>query len=242
MKHVLFFMVLGMLLVSASCSPDQGQATEEKMDVKQEEVSPKVEEEKRDDDEAPKKYRIQLGEETFTIDLKKHPILNNFLSASSEPGAKLETMTFIPITMNEHADKALIEFACHEARCSYLLIDFTEEVSILMADLAKLEQVQVSHDSLIAMKFSRNDQQGVTTNHVEIADLQTLSEKNFSIDSDTYPGISYEAYLFPIENMKWTESGELTIHIPKVENYASYNLENWKSKGSPTTELIITIN
>ncbi|WP_028782531.1 hypothetical protein [Thalassobacillus devorans] len=242
MKHVLFCMVLGMVLIVASCSPDQGQATGEDKEAVKEKVSPAVEAQKGEDDEAPKKFRVQLGAETYTIDLKEHPILHNFLSASSDPEEKLATMTFIPITMNEHADKALIEFACHETRCSYLLMDFSDEGSILLADLAKLEQVQVSHDSLIAIKFSRKNQQGVTTHHVEIADLEAISEKTFSIDSYTYSGISYEAYQFPIEKMKWTESGELTIHIPQVEDYASYNLENWRAKGSPTTELILTIN
>ncbi|WP_085507795.1 hypothetical protein [Thalassobacillus devorans] len=241
MKPVFMFLLVGIVLVIGGCSSESSKATED-MEVVKENVTTKAKDDKQKEEKLPHKYQIQLGENTFTIDLKKHSILNNYVSTSKDPQAKLETMKFIPVTMNEHANKALIEFACYENRCSYILIDFSKETSMLLADLAKLEQVQVSHDSQMAIKFGRTNQEGVTTHHVEVVDLSNLEEKTLTINEENLPEVTYQGYQYPIENMGWTSAGELTIDIPRVEDYASYNLENWKSKGAPTTTITLTIN
>ncbi|GGC79399.1 hypothetical protein GCM10007216_07340 [Thalassobacillus devorans] len=241
MKHMLIFLLVSIILVIGGCSSESSKATED-MEVVKENVTTKAKGDEQEKTKPPHKYQVQLGENTFTIDLKKHSILNNFVSTSKDPQAKLETMKFIPVTMNEHADKALIEFACYENRCSYILIDFSKETSILLADLAKLEQVQVSHDNQMAIKFGRTNQDGVTTHHVEVVDLSNLEEKTLTIDDENFPEATYQAYQFPIENMGWTSTSELTIDIPRVEDYASYNLENWKAKGAPATTITLTIN
>ncbi|WLR47169.1 hypothetical protein LC065_16845 [Halobacillus litoralis] len=129
---------------------------------------PLVEEERAED--KGDKMQLTLDGASYPFTTKDYPILSQYVHNFDRPEEQLGNLPFSKI--NE--DQYLVEFACHEQRCSHLMIDFEQKHSFLISDLSKLVSNHVSPDQqYVAFLFERTYEEEVT-HQLVVMDLGTL--------------------------------------------------------------------
>lgn len=116
------------------------------------------------------KMQLTLDGASYPFTAKDYPILSQFVHNFDQPEPQLRKLPFSKIK----EDQYLVEFACHEQRCSHLMIDFEQKHSFLMSDLSKLVSSHVSPDQqYVAFLFERTYEKEAM-HQLVVMDLRTL--------------------------------------------------------------------
>ncbi|SFJ89874.1 hypothetical protein SAMN04487936_105118 [Halobacillus dabanensis] len=130
--------------------------------------------------EKEKKLQLTIEEESYPFLYKDFPILSQYVHNYDRPEEKLRQLPFTRIK----DDRYLVEFACHENRCSHLMIDFKEKHSFLMSDLSTLIESQISPDQqFIAFLFERT-QEDTKKHQLIVMDLDRLTPVELEAGAD----------------------------------------------------------
>jgi hypothetical protein len=156
--------------------------------------------------EEEKKLQLTIGEKTYPFLYKDFPILSQYVHNFERPEEKLRQLPFTEIKN----DRYLVEFACHEKRCSHLMIDFKEKHSFLMSDLSTLLSTEVSPDQqFIAFLFERT--QGDAKKHqLIVMDLVHLAPVELEA-ADDFRLPKPNQYQYTIQSVTFMDEEKLKI-------------------------------
>ncbi|MBX0356707.1 hypothetical protein [Halobacillus sp. Nhm2S1] len=116
------------------------------------------------------KMQLTLDGVSYPFTAKDYPILSQYIHNFDQPEEYLRKLPFSKI----REDQYLVEFACHEKRCSHLLIDFQQNHSFLMSDLSQLVSSHISPDQqYVAFLFERTHEE-MAVHQLVVMDLDTL--------------------------------------------------------------------
>lgn len=171
-------LLVSFIIFVAGCNSNaEAEGPTEVIPVEKEEIEIKAEDQTSEDE---KKIQLTIAEDTYPFFYQDFPILSQYVHNFDRPEEKLRQLPFTKIK----DDRYLVEFACHENRCSHLMIDFKEKHSFLMSDLSTLIKSEVSPDQqFIAFLFERT--QGDTKKHqLIVMDLNHLAPVELAAGED----------------------------------------------------------
>lgn len=124
--------------------------------------------------------QLTLDGSSYPFTAKDYPILSQYVHNFDQPDQKLQELPFSKIAENQY----LVEFACHEQRCSHLMIDFEQKHSFLMSDLSKLVSSHVSPDErYVAYLFERTYEEQAK-HQLVVMDRETLEPIDLEAGED----------------------------------------------------------
>ncbi|MYL48960.1 hypothetical protein GLV98_05660 [Halobacillus litoralis] len=116
------------------------------------------------------KMQLTLDGASYPFTTKDYPILSQYVHNFDQPEEQLRKLPFSKIKENQY----LVEFACHEQRCSHLMVDFEQKHSFLMSDLSRMVSSQVSPDQqYVAFLFEREYEEEAK-HQLAVMNLDTL--------------------------------------------------------------------
>lgn len=156
--------------------------------------------------EEEKKLQLTIEEESYPFLYKDFPILSQYVHNFDRPEEQLRQLPFTKIK----DDRYLVEFACHENRCSHLMIDFKEKDSFLMSDLSTLISSEVSpNHQFIAFLFERT--QGEAERHqLIVMDLDSLAPVELEAGEDHLLAKPNQ-YQYAIQSVTFMDEEKLKI-------------------------------
>lgn len=216
--------------------------TEEPMIIKKDEpinttIDETVEEANEQEDE--QKIIISLADENVQLNLNKIPILAEYLSLAKNKTIAIQQLNLIPLQTSEQTIY-LLEFACQNNHCSYLLIDENEKhSSILLADLAKYDDAFFSPDeSLLAIKFRRNQDNSLSMGHVTIISLDQWKTVPLMNESEHSHVLHYRS---PILSLTWIDDTTISVQTPRIPEFNDEGIQILDSDEGLTTDIIFQI-
>ncbi|QDP40014.1 hypothetical protein [Radiobacillus deserti] len=241
MKHSIVC-VLFLLILSACSNSDQEVAITKKS-VKTDETvqeDPVLEDTSMDSEEEKMVLEFTLPNEQIIINLEHVPILSQFLRGVNDQKAVIRDMELIKLEVSKQP-YYLLEFACYQERCSYLLLDQSGNgQSFLLTDLARYKQMAPSPDNtkmlfLFERKKTKN-QTTLFTHQVQIFDIEEW--KPVKVETEEY---SLD-YSLPILNASWENDEQIELSIADVSSLESPTLEYWYTSEKRTRKIKLTLS
>ncbi|CDQ19986.1 hypothetical protein [Halobacillus karajensis] len=154
--------------------------TEEPVDMTPVEESEITLEEQESSKDKEKKMQLTLENTTYSFVYKDYPILSQYVHNFDQPEEQLRRLPFSKIKKDQYR----VEFACHEERCSHLMIDFNKKDSYLMSDLSRLVSTHVSPDQHFVAFIYQRDHDGEHRHQLIVMDLDTLEPVELEPNGD----------------------------------------------------------
>lgn len=204
---ILFFLV--------SCSNSEPAIV--KVNTPPEEVTdePELIEELVNDEEVDEFIEFKLNDEILRVNLKQIPILSAYLHAAEDRQSIIEQMGIQQMVNKEENSIYLLEFACLEDQCSYLLLDeSSENTGLLVADLANFEQATVSPEqSKLLLKFTRESNYEYPLSNAVVVDLENWEV--LPLENETITNNLFD-FQWPILSVNWIDDETISISIPET--------------------------
>ncbi|MBA2174401.1 hypothetical protein H0266_05715 [Halobacillus locisalis] len=135
----------------------------------------------RQPSESALEHEVIINEKVYSFRLDDYPILSKYVHNFHDPLKKFQSLTFKPI----HEDLYVVTFACHQNKCSTLLLDLKKGASFLLSDLSALVDQQLSIDEAFAsFLFERKRENGTNIHQLLVIDLQTMQPVSLELDND----------------------------------------------------------
>lgn len=239
--------VLALLCISmlVACSNQEEPAITKKEEPQNEQQdSPTIVEEEGKEDEMDELYiEFSLMEEKVSINASQVGILNSYLTASKNQTEALENMTLKQVADLEDRSIYLLQFACIEGACSYLLLNQgAESTAFLAEDLARFKLAKLSPDKnhllLIFSRESSQDGTQLVQDRLVVMDLAGWT--SISVNSQENAAASFD-YSWPILNAEWISDTSIGLTVPDIAAPETENLIQWTQSGRDTKELTVNI-
>ncbi|WP_407268186.1 hypothetical protein [Radiobacillus sp. PE A8.2] len=241
MRKASFGLILLLLLIS--CSQQQVEQSNEENAQSEKQPSLTIEDTDEVIENEELYIEISQNNEKVKLNLTNIPILNNYLKASPDTQKAINSISVSPIEATELISLYLLEFSCSNSRCSYILLDQSDESrSYLLADLAELDTISASpsQDKLMFV-FKRMKQTKVETaifNKLVIMDIVNWKTLPFT---STLPN-SLTKYTSPILTTYWKDDQSILVTVPDVIEPNVDSIVSWElssDMNTITTELSI---
>lgn len=234
MKKIMISIIC--LLFTVACQHDEPVIIkkDEQMDAYEEEMNEDNSEESNE-----QFFEISLPGENVQLNVEMIPILEEYLNLVNDKAKAIQQMNLIPLHATERTIY-LLEFACQNNLCSYLIIDEDEtHSSLLIADLAKYDYGLFSPDeSLLAIKFDRDDSFSLPLGHLVVMDLEQWNTIPLTNGSDETNSLHFQT---PILSVTWIDDTTISMQIPTIAELTEENISTWESSEGLTTDIIFQI-
>src|SRR5690625_4561057 len=182
---------------------------------------------------------FSLPYEQVVINLKKVPILNEYLHSIKNKQKHIENMNLIPINLRENT-VYLLEFACQNQLCSYLIFDQSKDKqAYLVADMAKhISTSFAPNKDTMILKFNRKTPLPLPLTNLVAIDLQQWKILTLKTERD---GKKFLNFHWPITSLTWIDEQTLAGHIPIMTELTEENINEWRKSGSQTKDMIFYI-
>ncbi|MDC3412737.1 hypothetical protein NC797_04590 [Aquibacillus sp. 3ASR75-11] len=241
MKKYLFFILFFILL--SACSKEEKPVIEKEVSPAKGQDEQPVLVEKQDEEKQKKEMSITfpLEDEQIIINLEMVPILEEYLAAVPNRKEEIKRMKLERMDIVDKSTIYLLEFACQNDKCSYILFDQSNDDSAyLVADLAKLNKILVSPDeSKLALQFRRqiNKENDVYTDKLIGVNLEDWGVVSFVSDTDEID-LNYK---WPIIFSTWKDNNTLLVEIPDLIEPSIESLKQWKNMDKKTKSINLKV-
>ena len=177
------------------------------------------------DDETEKFIEFPLPDEQIRINLKKVPILDSYLHASSDMQKAIERMKIERIPLDS-ARIYLLEFSCENELCSYLLFnrDVTD-ATYLLADLAKSVAMLPSPDQTkMLFLFDRKGSLPRPLSTIIVIDLENW--EHLSLKNET-SGEMVLNFTWPLSSVNWIDNETISAEKPAIPEPTDEGIQEW---------------
>lgn len=197
-------------------------------------------EEEYTDEEQIQFLEFTLSDQIISLNINKIPILYNFLENHNDKDQAIQEMQLIQILKDKFDSIFLLNFACQESACSYVLINTKTESSQLLADQAQIVKIKPSHEeSYLLIQFERQLlNKNWLTNKLVIFDLEKWEE--VILTEDDHNMTSLHSFRWPILNVEWLSDDELEITLPDIDFPTTTTLADWYESEDKLEKTVIT--
>lgn len=243
MKKRLLPLVFIILFFLAACSKQQPIIIQEDINTKNEESITFVEEDHDEEQEPQQFLEFTLSDQQVTLNIDQIPVLSNYLEQHTDRNKAIQEMQLIQIMQDDYDSLFLLSFAFQNDTCSYLLLNTELEQSQLLADQAKIINIEPSPDlSNILFVFERSlPDKPWNTNKLVVYNIEDWTEVTLTEDNNNL--ITLHAFRWPILNVDWLNDAEIEIQLPDISKATNAALEEWYlTDNRPEKEIITIIN
>ncbi|UFU00853.1 hypothetical protein KO561_07950 [Radiobacillus kanasensis] len=245
MKRFIVFVFIFFIVLLTACSSDKEEAAVTKETIATGSTvneEPVLEERTENSDEEKKMYlEFTIPNEQVTINLDYVPILDQYLQGLEDKQQAIQQMELMKMEVPEMQPYYLLEFSCYENRCSYMLLDQSEEGrSFLLTDMAKFKQSSISPEkTMMMLLFERQEskkEKQISTHKVMVFDLQEW--KPVPIESEDYP----LDYTLPIQQASWVDNERIKLSLADFTQLENPSTEGWFQSEKPVKQIEINLN
>ncbi len=192
------------------------------------------------DEEQIQFLEFTLSDQIISLNINKIPILYNFLENHNDKDQAIQEMQLIQILKDKFDSIFLLNFACQESACSYVLINTKTESSQLLADQAQIVKIKPSHEeSYLLIQFERQLlNKNWLTSKLVIFDLEKWEEVILTEDDNNMT--SLHSFRWPILNVEWLSDDELEITLPDIDFPTTTTLADWYESEDKLEKTVIT--
>ncbi|WP_281975163.1 hypothetical protein [Halobacillus litoralis] len=157
-------------------------------------------------EKAEQKLQLTVQGNSYPFQFNDFPILSQYVQNFDRPEETLQNLPFVQIK----EDQFFVEFACHEERCSHLLLDFGEKNSFLLSDLSAWRTTKISPDNqYAAFLFERATAEGAK-HQLTVVDLSTLEPVELEA-ADNQLLLKPNHYQYTIHDVTFMDEEQLKI-------------------------------
>ncbi|MBU5595279.1 hypothetical protein KQI76_08945 [Amphibacillus sp. MSJ-3] len=245
MRKKILYLLFCLLLISlllVACTKQQPMIIKEDISKIDQETDEQIDEEPDDAQEDQQFLEFTLSDQQVTINIDQIPVLANYLEQHNDRNQAIEEMQLIPIMQEQHDSLYLLSFAHQGDSCSYLLLNTELGESQLLADQAKIINIEPSPDfSKVLFVFERNlTNKPWNINKLIIYNIEDWTE--ITLTEDNMELITLHAFRWPILQTNWLNDSELELQLPDIDKPTNLALEEWhESDDQPTKDIVADV-
>ncbi|BAC13342.1 hypothetical protein ACFQ4N_10320 [Oceanobacillus iheyensis] len=227
MKYIYFTLImLIILLIGLVACSDNNDVIIKKVESAEEAKDPVlIEEVDEKDEEVDQFIEFFLEDEQLTIHLNRVPILDYYLQGAENRDEAIKNMNMQHLPIEDRLIY-LLEFACMNERCSYIIFNHDDEsnAAILLADVARFSNYYVSpNNQNIIFQFIR-ESQNVPLSHLVSIDLIDWRVVSLIMPESDDTIIEYTR---PIIGIDWINDQEINVISPKLDEITDQSYRSW---------------
>ncbi|GEM01199.1 hypothetical protein SAMN05421839_10819 [Halolactibacillus halophilus] len=237
-QTLIFAMAMTLIFILAGCRDNSPIVVEEQTETIDQEETSLVEETVKD--ETVEIIEFQLKEEIVKISLADIPIIDHYLAQHQNRTRAIEQMTLAPI---ELTDKTLyiLTFAKQDTTGSYLLINTSEQTSVLIADQVTLERYDLLNEETLLFNFSESHRDVNLNRHQLLAyNTDKLASLPLVVTSDSLSltPLSLQTFTWPFIDVVIHDNETIHLTLPAIIEPTDEAINTWASLDEAPTQMV----